>query len=119
MVRSARIIPSDVIQIPAQEPVNDVDTFVGLAYKNRPDLAQARLQVDNAQLLLKGFEECCCCRGWIWWPVFKTMAWLGRQTPMSPSTSGLTATPDQALIGNYGSFLSQVFGYKYPDSRLA
>ncbi len=114
LVRSARIIPSDVIQIPAQEPVNDVDTFVGLAYKNRPDLAQARLQVANAQLLLKGSKNLLLPRldlvaG------FQNNGLAGAANANVAQTNGLTATPDQALIGNYGSFLSQVFGYKYPD----
>ena len=117
LVRSARIIPSDTIRIPAQEPVNDVGEFVELAYKSRPDLAQARLQVANAQLLLKGSKNLLLPRldlvaG------FQNNGIAGAANANVTQQNGLSATPDAAFLGNYGGFLSQLFGYKYPDYSI-
>ncbi len=57
LVASAHIIPSDVIQIPAQEPARDSQSLVQLAYQNRPDLEQAALQLQNANITLEGSKN--------------------------------------------------------------
>ncbi|MDQ6677364.1 MAG: TolC family protein, partial [Acidobacteriota bacterium] len=54
VVSSARLVPSDRIQVPAREPVREVGALVESAVRNRPDLEQARLQITNSEIGLKG-----------------------------------------------------------------
>ncbi len=53
-IRSAHIIPTDSLSVPAAEDTAPLDDLIRLAYKNRPDLAQAGLQIANSELSLKG-----------------------------------------------------------------
>ena len=114
IVRSSRIIPSDTIQIPVQEPAQDVSSLLEIAYSNRPDLAQARLQVDNAQILLSGSKNALLPRLDLV-ASFQNNGLAGDPNSALQSTGTVPTTPDPAFLGGYGSFLSQVLGYKYPS----
>jgi outer membrane protein len=115
VVSSVRIVPSDTIQIPAQEPAQDVSSLLSIAYRNRPDLAQARLQVENSAILLKGSKNALLPRLDLF-ASFQNNGLAGDANASVQSAGGVIATtPDPALIGGYGTFLSQVFGYKYPS----
>ncbi|MCU1261633.1 MAG: outer rane efflux protein [Bryobacterales bacterium] len=114
IVRSSRIIPSDTIQIPAQEPAQDVSSLLDVAYQNRPDLAQARLQVDNAQILLSGSKNALLPRLDLV-ASFQNNGLAGDANSALQSAGTVPTAPDPVFIGGYGSFLSQVLGYKYPS----
>ncbi len=111
VVRSARIIPSDVIQIPAQEPALELDQLLQTAYSSRPDLAQARLQVANARILLKGSKNALLPRLDLVGS-YQSNALAGEVNSLQAPGSLM---PDPSLIGGYGTFLSQIFGAKYPN----
>jgi outer membrane protein len=53
-IRAAHIIPTDTLTVPATESVQPVEELIAEAVRNRPDLAQAGIQVQNSQLSLKG-----------------------------------------------------------------
>ena len=56
-ISDVHIIPTDRIQIPAVEPVVPTQDLYARALDNRPDLAQARLQIDNANVNLLGTKN--------------------------------------------------------------
>lgn len=53
-IRAARLIATDSVGIPETEPVPPVEDLIAEAVRNRPDLAQAGIQVENSQISLKG-----------------------------------------------------------------
>jgi outer membrane protein TolC len=53
-ILAARIIPTDTITVPPAESVQPVEDLMAGAVRNRPDLAQAGIQVQNSQISLKG-----------------------------------------------------------------
>ena len=52
-IREARITPLDRIEISPQDDVQPVQDLVAQAFRNRPDLAEARLQIENSNISLK------------------------------------------------------------------
>ena len=57
LVGSARIVTLDPIQSPENTPQPNTSELVGMAFQNRPDLAQAALQIRNTELSLKGSKN--------------------------------------------------------------
>ena len=53
-IRDARIIPTDTLSIPGQEDVRPIQDLMADTLKNRPDLAQAEIQVANSRIGLEG-----------------------------------------------------------------
>jgi outer membrane protein len=53
-LREAHIIPTDSVSTPGQEFAQPMDQLIAEALKNRPDLNQAGIQVENSQISLKG-----------------------------------------------------------------
>src|SRR6202043_2113341 len=51
-IRTARIIPTDTITVPDTESAQPVETLISEAVRDRPDLAQAGIQVQNSQISL-------------------------------------------------------------------
>jgi outer membrane protein TolC len=53
-LRSVRILPTDVINVPEADNLQSVEEMIAQALSNRPDLAQAEIQVTNGQITLEG-----------------------------------------------------------------
>src|ERR1019366_1702604 len=53
-ILDAHVVPTDPIRIPEVEAVEPIQDLVTKALDNRPDLAQSRIQIDNAQIALAG-----------------------------------------------------------------
>lgn len=53
-LREAHIIPTDSVTVPEQDSIEPVDKLIAEALKNRPDLNQAGIQVENSRISLKG-----------------------------------------------------------------
>jgi outer membrane protein len=53
-IRAAHIIATDIVTVPEKEAVQSVEDLTAEALRNRPDLAQAGIQVENSQISLKG-----------------------------------------------------------------
>lgn len=54
VLQSAGIIPTDTPEIPAVEPVQPLEDQIAEALRNRPELQEARLQIENSHIGLKG-----------------------------------------------------------------
>ncbi len=106
-ILNARIIPTDTIEVPGTEETRPLQELVSLAFANRPDLAQAGVQVDNTQISLEGSRN--ELRPQI--DVVGTAqnnALAGQLNPLVPSI-------DSSLIGGYGNALDQLATRKYPS----
>jgi outer membrane protein len=53
-IRAAHIIAIDTVTVPESEAARPVEELTAEAVRNRPDLAQSGIQVENSQISLKG-----------------------------------------------------------------
>lgn len=116
-LQKARIVPTDTIQIPEREDLVDIEALVAKAYERRPDLAQAKMQVENSEISLKGSRSALL-------PALDVVA-SARNNGLAGDVSTVPGPPgsvigtnrfrDPLLTGGYGSALAQVFRRNFPD----
>jgi outer membrane protein TolC len=116
-LRDARVIPTTPLDIPEKEPVRPVPDLVAEAFRERPELEEARLQIQNAHIALEGSKNELL-------PQLDFVA-TGQNTslsgqpnpfanPLSPVT-GLTPVAGSPIeVGGFGTDLSQIFTGRFP-----
>ena len=103
-IRAAHIIPTDTVTVPETESVRPVDDMLTEALRDRPDLAQAGIQVENSQINLKGSLN--ALRPEL--DVVGTVQNGGLSGDIN--AVGAALTPGAALYpGGYGTTLGQIF----------
>jgi outer membrane protein TolC len=106
-IRAARVVPTTPMPAPAAEPVQPVQDLLVQAFKNRPDLASAGLQLTNTEIALEGSRN--NLRPDLSLVASASNSGLAGQ----PNTLG-TTNPSQAFIGGFGGTLEQIFRRNYP-----
>ncbi len=108
-IRAARIIATDTLADPGTEPARPVEDLIAEALRNRPDLAQGGIQVQNSQIALKGSLN--ALRPEL--DVVGTVQNGGISGDINPV--GAAQTPGAALYpGGYGTALGQIFKNNFP-----
>jgi outer membrane protein len=108
-IRAAHIIPTDTVTVPETESVLQVDDMLAEALRDRPDLAQAGIQVENSQINLKGSLN--ALRPEL--DVVGTVQNGGLSGDIN--AVGAALTPGAALYpGGYGTALGQIFKNNFP-----
>jgi outer membrane protein len=115
LIGSSRIIPLDPIEKPGN-PTMPADTgaLVGMALQNRPDLAQAALQIQNSEISLKGSKNALL-------PTLDFVGSLqnnglvGQINPLLPPPAVNSQVIQRNLIGGGGTLLGQIFSHDYPN----
>jgi len=108
-IRAAHIIVTDAVTVPETESVRPVDDLTAEAMRNRPDLAQAGIQVENSQISLKGSLN--ALRPEL--DVVGTVQNGGLSGDLNPAASALT--PGAAIYpGGYGTTLGQILRNNFP-----
>lgn len=105
-VETARIIPTDPLNLPEKDEIRPMQDLISEALANRPDLDQARLQIDISHIGLQGARSLTQPEV----DLVGVMQNNGLAGPASP----FVANPYPGFIGGYGSTLDQVFTRKYP-----
>ena len=105
-VRAARLIPTDPLEIPTQDNVQPIQDLIAQALAARPDLGQARLQVDVSKIGLQGSHSATR-------PELDLVG-LMQNNGLAGALNPLQPTADPALIGGYGGVLDQIFARRYP-----
>jgi outer membrane protein len=109
-IRAAQIIPTDSVTVPETESVRPVDDLITEALHDRPDLAQAGIQVENSQISLKGSLNALR-------PELDVVGMVqngGLSGEINPV--GAALTPGAALYpGGYGTVLGQLFKNNFPS----
>ena len=105
-IREAHITPTDFVAVPDKESGEPVQNLVSDALKNRPDLAQAGIQVENSQISLKGSLN--AVRPQV--DLVGTMQNSGLAGDLNPLAGVTAGIPS----GGYGGVLGQVFRRNYP-----
>jgi outer membrane protein TolC len=117
----AHVVPTDRIEIPDVEPVQPIQDLVSQALDNRPDLAQARLQLDNTRINLTATRNAML-------PQLSLVGDLrnsglsGEPNRFLTGTTGSNLLPntgaDPFFIGGYGNVLTQIFARNFPTYSL-
>jgi outer membrane protein TolC len=124
VVAVARIVPTDHIDVPAQEPLIPIQELVQDALTNRPEIEQNQITLENARLDLLGVKN-------------NLLPTLSANLSMSNAGQGgaISTVPqpyvtsngsvayrqlgpadvNQFLIGGYGTVLSQIFSRNFPN----
>lgn len=121
MIRQVRIVPTSPIEIPATDNIQPEQDLVAEALRNRPEVAAARLQVQNSMISLEGSRNELLPE----LDLVGTVQGSGLAGQLNPAaqqtTTGVVPNPapvsptgpDLSTIGGLGSALSQVFGARY------
>ena len=105
-VRSAHIIATDTLAMPDKDEIRPLQDLITDALANRPDLGQARVQIDNNRIGLQGSKNATLPEV----DLVGVMQNNGLAGPANPYVSN----PYPGYIGGYGSTLDQVFSRNYP-----
>lgn len=118
-VTEAHVVPTDPIRIPEVEAIEPIQDIMSRALDNRPDLAQSRVQIENAEINLTGTRNALL-------PSLNAVGQLRnnalaglQNTIIGPPSggTGLIQNPpiaDPYFIGGYGGILAQLFGRNFP-----
>jgi outer membrane protein TolC len=110
---AVRIIPTDPLRVDRNERIPPASELAENALKQRPDLAQARIQIESSQLALKGSKNALL-------PSLDVVATV-RNNALAGDVNPLTLpgaaphSPDPILLGGYGTALSQLLRRNFPD----
>jgi outer membrane protein len=108
-IRAAHIIATDTVTVSETEAERPVEDLIAEALRDRPDLAQASIQVENSQISLKGSLN--ALRPEL--DVVGTMQNGGLSGDINPT--GAALTPGAALYpGGNGTALGQIFRNNFP-----
>jgi outer membrane protein TolC len=105
-VAGARIIPTDVLSIPATDEIRPMQDLAAEALAHRPDLDQARLQIANSQIGLEGSRNLIK-------PQLDLVGTM-QNNGLAGQASPFPAYQDPGFTGGYGSVLDQILTRKYP-----
>jgi outer membrane protein len=112
---NARIVPTDHIQTPEQEPVVPIQDLIQEAMVNRPEIEQSRIGLEDSRITTLGVKNALL-------PTLQTYLTLqnnglaGQVNPiLEPS---LVGTPNSFFLGGFGSVLDQIFTRKFPNYTM-
>jgi outer membrane protein TolC len=109
-IRAAHIIATDTLTVPETESERPVEDLIAEALRDRPDLAQAGIQVENSQISLKGSLN--ALRPEL--DLVGTMQNGGLSGDINPT--GAALTPGAALYpGGNGTALGEIFKNNFPS----
>ncbi len=130
-VSGARIIPTDRIQVPEREPVRPSQDVVADALRNRPEIEQSRMSLENARISMLGTKSALR-------PTLQAFlsltnnATAGQVNSMPVPLTGADGLPiyvggvaqtylrtaanvNQYFLGGYGTVLSQLLRRNFPN----
>ena len=111
------VIPTDHVEVPATLEIKPLQELMRMALTSRPDIAQARLQLENADILLKGTRNRLLPSV----DLVASMTNNGLAGDLNPDLillpGQIPRTPD-FFIGGLGRALGQVFRRNFPINTV-
>jgi len=105
-VAGARIVPTDTLTIPEKEEVRPMQDLLTEAVANRPDLDQARLQIQNSEIGLEGSRN-------LLRPEVDLVG-VVQNTGLAGAVNPLRPGLEPPFVGGYGDVLNQLATRKFP-----
>src|SRR5438309_3837789 len=123
-VVQADVIPTDTIQIPAQENLPPVDDLIQQALANRPDYSQQNINLKNSEINIKGTNiglllvvDLVGC--------YVASSIAGVQNPLGTCSAGQNSAVNQCLLPGtvpttgFGDAFTNLFNSSAPDKGVA
>jgi outer membrane protein TolC len=114
-ISDVRIIPTTRITVPTVEPIEPVQDLISMALQSRPELAQSRIRLTNADISIKAVRQAML-------PQVDFVAYMtnnalaGSLNPnVLPIPGQPVAVPSEFFLGGVGTTLSQIFARNFPD----
>jgi len=104
-IRAAHIIATDTLTMPAHDDLQPMQDLVAAALKNRPDVSQAQLQIENSITGLAGARSATL-------PEVDLVGTLQNNGLAGTANPLLANSP--GAYGGYGTALEQVLAHNYP-----
>ena len=106
-IRSARLIPTATLEIPATDEIRPVQDLLNEAIANRPDLGQAHLQVENNLIGLQGAKNATLPE--------VDLVGIAQNNGLAGPTTGFLVRPQPTLLpADMAACLGQVLAHDYP-----
>lgn len=108
------IIPTDSVEVPPTLETKPLKALMHLALMSRPDIAQSRIQLNNADIRLEGSRDSLLPSV----DFFATMTNNGLAGEVNPNLillPGQVPTTPDFFLGGLGRALGQVFRRNFPD----
>ena len=112
-LREARVVPTTPIDIPVSRDTTPPQEYVDTAYRLRPELQEAGLQVENAQIGMKGTRNAMLPELDLVGTA-QNSGLAGQANPLA----GVTNPVDPALVGGFGGSLEQILRRNYPSYAI-
>lgn len=123
-IANAHIVPTDHFEIPASEPVQPIQDIISLAMKNRPDVLQSAVAIENARITTLGVRDAMLPQltafattsnagvaGQVNELPYPVVGANGQITYLQRSENSVNGY----FLGGYGSVLRQIFGRNFPN----
>jgi outer membrane protein TolC len=107
-LRATHIMPTDTLDIPAEDNVRPIQDLIGDAMRQRPDINHSRLQVEDSLIGLEGSRNNTR-------PEVDLVGTLQNNGLAGPATG---YQMQQIFQGGYGSALGQVLAHDYPTYAI-
>lgn len=123
---TARIVPTDHVDVPPTDPVTPIQDLLAEALANRPEVASSRMGLENSRINMLGTKNALL-------PTLQAVATLQNNgqagavndIPQAVTINGVTtfitrspANVNGFFLGGYGSVLSQLFSRNFPNYTL-
>ncbi len=108
MLDEVHVIPLDHITVPETEDLKPTAELVNLALKQRPEIAQTKINIESSVINLGGAKNYLL-------PTLQAFFELtnnGLTGVAAPSPYGV---PSPTVVGGYGNLLGQIFGRDFPN----
>jgi outer membrane protein len=115
-ITSARIVPTDQIQIPPVEAISPVQDLMALALSSRAELASSRIQIRNQELNIQGTKNGLLPSVDLVLNLANN-ALAGQPSELIPP-AGTVHANNPFFIGGYSTVLSQIFSRNFPNYAL-
>ena len=105
------IVPLDHIEVPKTDELRPVQDLVQEALDKRDEIAQAKINLDSKNVLLKGTKNNLL-------PSLQAFAEFtnnGLSGPANPIYNGCCGSPNPYFVGGTGNVLEQVFRRNFPN----
>jgi len=108
---SARIVPTDHFEVPAQEAVRPIQDLIADAFAKRPDLEQNSIGLEDTRISMTGVKDALLPSLSVSLNASNT-GLAGQINTLSPPG---TPPPNAIVVGGYGTTMEQLFDRKFPN----
>jgi outer membrane protein len=106
VLASASVIPTDTMSIPEEEPVTPLQDLIGDSNAHRPELAEARIDLNNRDITRKGATNALR-------PSVDLIAWYGASSLAGQTNTKYRGTPVPG--SGYSDAFTDLFRNNAPD----